>query len=74
MTSFIALPALGVPPRNFEGWGLIHEQWEAYLEIAAALHVAMNGKWIVSAARRLFSGRPTATSHTLDAPAGLPQP
>lgn len=57
MTSFIALPALGIGPGDFEGWRLLHRQWEAYLEITAALHVAMNGSWIVHAVRRIARSR-----------------
>ena len=52
MTSFIALPAVGIAPGNFERWRLLHNQWEVFLEIFAALHVAMNGNWIVNTVRR----------------------
>ena len=57
MTSFVALPALGIAPGDFEGWRLLHRQWEAYLEIAVGLHVAMNASWIVNAFRRLSAPR-----------------
>jgi hypothetical protein len=52
MTSFIALPALGIAPGNFERWRLLHNQWEVFLEILVGLHIAMNGGWIVNAIRR----------------------
>jgi hypothetical protein len=49
MTSFIALPALGIPAHNFESWRVLHKQWEVYLEISVALHLAMNWNWVASA-------------------------
>jgi len=49
MTSFIALPALGVAPGDFEGWRILHDRSQTYLEILAALHVAMNWSWIANA-------------------------
>jgi len=56
MTSFVALPALGIAPRNFEGWRILHNQSEAYLEVLAALHVAMNWSWIANAVSGLIGG------------------
>ena len=32
MTSFIALPALGIAPDNFEAWRLLHNRWSLYLQ------------------------------------------
>lgn len=59
MTSFIALPSLGLAPGNFEGWRQLHNQCEYWLEILAALHVAMNWGWIVGAVRRQVLSRRT---------------
>ena len=59
MTSFIALPALGIAPGNFENWGSIHGQWSLYLQILAGLHIAVNWNWIVGAVRRHVLARPT---------------
>ena len=56
MTSFVALPALGIAPRNFEGWRILHNRSEAYLEVLAALHVAMNWSWIANAVSGLVGG------------------
>jgi hypothetical protein len=56
MTSFVALPALGFPARNFEGWRILHNRSEAYLEVLAALHVAMNWTWIANAVSGLVRG------------------
>jgi len=53
MTSFVALPALGIAPHNFEGWRMLHNRSEAYLEVAVGLHVAMNWSWIASAVKGL---------------------
>ena len=57
MTSFVALPALGVAPHNFEGWRILHNRSEAFLEVLAALHVAMNWTWIANAVSGLARGR-----------------
>lgn len=59
MTSFIALPALGIAPGNFEGWRMLHNQW-IYVLVLAALHIAMNWGWIAGAVRRHVLARPTA--------------
>ena len=56
MTSFVALPALGIAARNFEGWRILHNRSEAYLEVLAALHVAMNWSWIANAVSGLARG------------------
>jgi hypothetical protein len=56
MTSFVALPALGVAPHNFEGWRILHNRSEVYLEVLAALHVAMNWSWIANAVSSLARG------------------
>src|SRR5262249_36097607 len=47
MTSFVALPALGVPPSHYEAWLLTHNRWTVYLLVLAGLHLAMNWGWIV---------------------------
>jgi len=52
MTSFVALPALGIAPGKFEGWRRLHNEWETYLEILVGLHIAMNLSWIVGSVRR----------------------
>ena len=57
MTSFIALPALGVAPHDFEGWRILHGRSEAFLEVLAALHVAMNWNWIANAVGDLVKRR-----------------
>lgn len=70
MTSFIALPALGIPAHNFEGWRALHKQWEVYLEISVALHLAMNWSWISGAVggliwtRRNMSNADHKAAHT----------
>ena len=56
MTSFIALPSLGVAPHDFEGWRILHNRSEVYLEVLAGLHVAMNWSWIANAASNLVRG------------------
>ena len=58
MTSFIALPALGIPAHNFEGWRVLHKQWEVYLEISVALHLALNWSWIANTVGGLVRTRP----------------
>ena len=60
MTSFIALPALGIAPGNFEAWREVHNEWSTYAQILAGLHLAMNWNWIVGAVRRHVLARPTA--------------
>ena len=60
MTSFIALPSLGIAPGNYGSWLLLHNQWTLYVQILAGLHVAMNWGWIVGAVRRVVLARPTA--------------
>ena len=62
MTSFIALPSLGIPARNFEPWQALHNQWSVYLQVLAGLHVALNWGWIVGAVKRHVLARPTARS------------
>jgi hypothetical protein len=42
MTSFIALPALGIPLGNDGDWLLVHNRWTVYLLVLAGLHIAMN--------------------------------
>jgi hypothetical protein len=60
MTSFIALPALGIAPGNYGSWLRVHNQWTLYVQILAGLHLAMNWGWIVGAVRRVVLARPTA--------------
>jgi hypothetical protein len=60
MTSFIALPALGIAPGNYGSWLLLHNRWTLYVQILAGLHIAMNWGWIVGAVRRVVLARPTA--------------
>jgi hypothetical protein len=62
MTSFIALPSLGIPARNFESWQVLHNQWSVYLQVLAGLHVALNWGWIVGAVKRHVLARPTQRS------------
>ena len=59
MTSFIALPALGIPSGNFESWRDLHNQWSLYVQILVGLHIAMNWSWFVGAFRRHVLARPT---------------
>lgn len=74
MTSFVALPALGIAPGDFEGWRLLHRQAEAFLEIAVGLHVAMNGSWIVHALGRVWPARGLAPDRASDVPVRLLKP
>jgi hypothetical protein len=60
MTSFIALPAVGIAPVNYEGWGILHDRWAVYVQVLAGLHIALNWGWIVGAVRRHVLVRPTA--------------
>jgi hypothetical protein len=62
MTSFIALPSLGIPARNYEGWALLHNRWSVYLQVLAGLHVALNWGWITGAVKRHVLGRPNPWS------------
>lgn len=52
MTSFIALPSLGVPVGDYARWQPLHNQWSVYLQVLAGLHIALNWGWIVGAVRR----------------------
>lgn len=60
MTSFIALPALGIAPGDYQAWGRIHGQWSLYVQLLAGLHIALNWNWIVGAVRRHVLARPSA--------------
>lgn len=60
MTSFIALPTLGIAPGNYEAWSAVHNRWTVYLLVLAGLHIAMNWGWILGAVRRHVLARPTA--------------
>ncbi|MBV9548961.1 MAG: DUF4405 domain-containing protein [Alphaproteobacteria bacterium] len=60
MTSFIALPGLGIMSATFGRWTLLHNQWTVYFQVAAGLHIAMNWSWIVGAVRRHVLARPSA--------------
>jgi hypothetical protein len=60
MTSFVALPALGIAPGPAAGWRRLHNEWETYLEILVGLHIALNWNWIMGAVRRQFPARRAA--------------
>lgn len=60
MTSFVALPALGIAPGNYGTWLRLHNQWTLYVQMLAGLHLAVNWNWIVGAVRRVVLARPTA--------------
>lgn len=60
LTSFVALPKLGIAPGNFENLRILHNRWSVYLQVLVGLHVALNWGWIVGAVRRHVLIRPTA--------------
>lgn len=62
MTSFIALPAVGIAPGNYARWLGVHNRWTLYVQILVGLHIALNWNWIVGAVRRLVLARPTERS------------
>ena len=57
MTSFIALPALGIAPGDYARWLVLHNQWTVYVQILVGLHIALNWNWIVGAVRRVVMAR-----------------
>ncbi len=59
MTSFVALPALGVAAGNFENWRRLHNTWQIYLLVLMAMHLAINWNWVLGAVRRHVLRRPT---------------
>ena len=62
MTSFIALPAMGIAPGNYARWLVAHNQWTVYVQILVGLHIALNWNWIVGAVRRVVLARSTERS------------
>lgn len=62
MTSFIALPAVGIAPGNYARWLGVHNRWTLYVQILVGLHIALNWNWIVGAVRRVVLACPTAQS------------
>ncbi len=50
--SQVAVPWLGVPTINDRVWRLMHNRWTTYMWWSASAHLAMNWRWISSAARR----------------------
>jgi len=47
-----ALPWLGVPTINDQVWRLMHNRWTTWMYVSAGAHIAMNWRWIATAARR----------------------